>query len=174
MKPYLYFATLFAVGVFLLFVDFFSKAYIFHILPMNEESLFFMQKKVEVFNDFLGIDFALNLTMNHGAAWGMLSNFQFPLEILRIIVAVSLVIFLIFFSKDRKKDVPLLLIIVGAFGNIIDFFLYGSVVDFFHFNLWGYNFPVFNVADILITIGVGLLFLQLTFKKAAVTKNVAS
>lgn len=165
MKGYLYFATLFATALLLLFADFFSKAYIFHVLPVSEDVLFFSQKKVEVFNDFLGIDFALNLTLNKGAAWGLLSNFQLPLEILRIIVAVALVIFMIFFPHDRKKDIPLLLIIVGAFGNIIDFFLYGSVVDFFHFTFFGYHFPIFNVADIMITIGVATLFLLVSRKK---------
>lgn len=152
------------MGMALLFVDFYTKAYVYHVLPFAEHP--YMSKYIPVFENFLGIDFAVNMTMNKGAAWGMFSHFQFPLEILRIVVVFGLLIFLIFFSKDRRKDIPFLFIIVGAIGNIIDYFLYGSVIDFFYFKLWGYNFPVFNVADILITLGVGSLFILVSQKKA--------
>lgn len=165
------------VGMFLLFVDFYTKAYVYHIMPtMDYVSSIALPiyKKVTVFENFFGIDFFLNLTMNRGAAWGMFSNFQLPLEVVRICVVFALLIFLFFFSADRKKDIPFLFIIVGAIGNIIDYFLYGSVVDFFHFNLWGYNFPVFNIADILITCGVASLFILVSRKKHAVDGKYAA
>jgi signal peptidase II len=43
---------------------------------------------------------------------------------------------------------------------VLDYLLYGHVIDFFHFVFWGYSFPIFNCADSYITLGVlGLIFL---------------
>jgi signal peptidase II len=52
------------------------------------------------------------------------------------------------------------LIATGAIGNILDYFIYGHVVDVFYFVFWGYSFPVFNVADSIIFCGIVVLFLQ--------------
>lgn len=59
------------------------------------------------------------------------------------------------------------LILAGALGNGIDRFLFGYVVDFFDFRL--INFPVFNIADVCINIGV-ILLIYTTFKPRK-TKN---
>ena len=59
---------------------------------------------------------------------------------------------------------PFSLIIGGALGNVTDRILLGSVVDFIHVHYQDtFSWPVFNVADILITVGVGLLLL-ITFR----------
>ena len=54
----------------------------------------------------------------------------------------------------KERNVWLGLIAVGALGNIVDYSLYGHVIDFFHFTFWGYSFPVFNWADSYITVGL--------------------
>ena len=56
-------------------------------------------------------------------------------------------------------------IIVGAVGNLVDYVAYGFVVDMFHFILWGYDYPVFNVADTAITVGMGWLIVLSFFLK---------
>lgn len=172
MKSYLRFISFLLLGMLLLFGDFYSKAWCYHLLPAAEIPLYPSHKEIVVFQDFLGVDFFITLTMNKGAAWGILSSFQLPLLSLRILVALALLIYLLFFLRDKKKALPLFLILVGAVGNVIDFFLYGSVVDFLHFNLWGYHFPVFNVADSLISIGVFCLFFLLLFEKKAQPQNI--
>jgi signal peptidase II len=58
-----------------------------------------------------------------------------------------------------------MLIIAGGIGNILDYFIYGHVVDMFHFILWGYSFPVFNVADASIFMGIVSL-LWMSWKNA--------
>lgn len=76
----------------------------------------------------------------------------------------GLCVYLFCFNRDSSWQIPLILIIAGAVGNVADFFLYGHVVDMLHFVFWGYDFPIFNVADSAISIGIGLLFVISWFK----------
>jgi signal peptidase II len=115
---------------------------------------------IGIFRDFHGISFSLNCVENTGAAWGIFSEHSDYLFIFRCIVVVSLILFAAFFNKQASRRIPLLLIISGASGNILDYMIYGHVIDFFHFNFWGYTFPIFNLADSMITTGVGVIFLQ--------------
>lgn len=159
LRAFLLFAFYLFLGMGLLYADFYSKAVCYQLLPSAEIPLYPYHKEMAVFQDFLGIDFYITLTMNKGAAWGLFSAFQLPLLCLRSLVVIALLVYLLFFLKERHKTLPFFFIIVGALGNIVDFFLYGSVVDFLHFNFWGYHFPVFNLADSFITIGVISLLL---------------
>ncbi|NGX50751.1 MAG: Lipoprotein signal peptidase [Chlamydiae bacterium] len=120
---------------------------------------------VGVFQNFMGIDFALNSVTNQGAAWGLFSAFPNGLLILRIVILTALFIYAVFVDKERKRSLPFLLILTGAFSNILDSFIYGSVIDMFHFVLWGYSYPVFNLADMMIFFGVATLLLQSLLEK---------
>ena len=146
------------LGLVLVFLDFFTKAYIYHVLPFYDSCTGLRCFEIPVFHNFFGIDFSLGLAFNRGAAWGVFADFQFILLAIRIIMILGIFFYLFFVNQNRAADIPLVLILSGAIGNVVDFFLYGFVVDFFQFNLWGYNFPVFNLADTLITIGVICLF----------------
>jgi signal peptidase II len=125
-----------------------------------------------IFKDLMGIDFMITLTKNTGAAWGFFSNFQVLLLIVRILVIIGMLLYLLFWNQQSQQIAPLVLVLAGALGNVLDFFLYGFVIDFLHFNLWGYHFPVFNCADMCITIGVmWLLFINAaTSKKRVLNK----
>ncbi len=101
---------------------------------------------------FGGITFSLNYIVNTGAAWGVFAGFSGWLFILR----TSIILFLLFFVP---KKFPTWLVVTGALGNVIDYCLYGHVIDFFHFTFWGYSFPIFNLADSCITLGVLTLLL---------------
>lgn len=114
-------------------------------------------------NDFVLIPnfFYLTYVENTGAAWGMLDNNRI------ILVCVS-VITLLVISKYLKSEnnisklstVSYGILIGGIFGNLIDRIFRGYVIDFFNFNIFGYNFPVFNIADSLIVIGVILMAIE--------------
>lgn len=112
---------------------------------------------IGVFENFLGVEFSISHTINKGAVWGIFGSYQWPLLALRICLVSGMIAYLAW-SNDSDANVgPLLLIISGAAGNILDTFLYGHVVDMLHFVLWGWDYPVFNVADSCIVIGVVIL-----------------
>lgn len=115
---------------------------------------------VPVFRYFFGVSFSLNYVQNLGAAWGLFSQYPTLLLVARIVMVLALIVFLLFFLKEKKRWWPLAMIIAGAIGNIFDAFFYGHVVDMFHFVFWGYSYPVFNLADSYITIGILILLLQ--------------
>lgn len=104
-----------------------------------------------------GITFSLNYIVNTGAAWGVFAGHSALLFALRSAIILGLIAF-------APKKFPIWLVLTGAIGNAIDFCLYGHVIDFFHFTFWGYSFPIFNIADSCITIGV--LSLLLFYRKA--------
>ncbi len=151
---YFYFLALVLLGC-----DQLSKWLVFSNLPIIDSSFYsYPYGGVGVFRNLVGIEFSINHMTNTGAAWGFFGNFQLFLIILRIFLIVGLCIYLFYFNHQSAWQLPLVLIISGALGNVIDFFVYGHVVDMFHFVFWGYDFPVFNVADSAITIGIFSLF----------------
>lgn len=153
-------------GVVLLLIDMISKYWVFHSLAnIYYASPFYPYGGIGVFQNLFGIDFCINRVTNHGGAWGVFGSFPLVLLIVRIAILAGVMIYALFINDVKKRRIPLLLVITGALGNILDCFIYGSVVDMFHFTLWGYSFPVFNVADSLIFLGVATLILQSLFQK---------
>jgi signal peptidase II len=135
-----------------------------HIPPMNIGG--YPYGGIGIFSNFLGISFSLNMIVNTGAAWGMFAGHSGLLFGLRTAVIVGLVSYLLFYRSGSTPKIPLWLVVIGALGNAIDYALYGHVIDFFHFVFWGYSFPIFNLADSYITLGVlGILFLTRRAKK---------
>lgn len=109
----------------------------------------------------------LTLVYNTGIAFGFFRHSQ---AILLGAITLSLIFLLIWGVRSFKKNsgpsqkfqsFALALILGGAIGNWLDRVRIGSVVDFFDFRIW----PVFNVADSAITIGVGCYLWLLVFKK---------
>ena len=152
-------------GIFVFAIDFISK-YLTHAhLPvMQRNSLWYPYGGIGVFKNFYGIEFSLSHQINRGAAWGALADYQIPLLYLRISLISILFIYAIFMNKHTHWEIPIALIIAGAVGNVVDYFIYGHVVDMLHFVLWGYDFPVFNIADSAIFIGVTSLFVLSCFE----------
>lgn len=103
--------------------------------------------------------FYLTYVKNTGAAW---SAFEDKTQLLALVsaVAVGVMLWYVITRKPKKWILfALALMIGGAAGNMIDRIWLGYVRDFFDFYPFGYNFPVFNVADIALTIGVIMLIL---------------
>jgi signal peptidase II len=98
------------------------------------------------------VSFSLNMVSNTGAAWGVCPDHFSLLLSLRICVAVFILVYLLFFAS--RSSMPLWLVLTGAIGNIVDMICYGHVIDFFHFCFGTWSFPIFNIADSCISIGV--------------------
>ena len=146
-------------GLGIICLDIITKKYaLFHL--SEEVTSFFPYGGKAVFANFLnGINFSLNLVKNTGAAWGLFSQYPHLLAYIRIAIVVFLIQRIAATKMTFLKKASFTCICAGATGNLIDHFKYGFVVDMFHFSFWKYDFPVFNVADAFIFIGVvALLF----------------
>lgn len=101
-------------------------------------------------------------TENTGAAFSMLSGQKYLLLILPILICIVLG-YLLFAKKMEHKlgRCALIFLLGGAVGNLIDRIVHGFVVDFIDVRI--INFAIFNVADIFVTIGAGLLIVYLIF-----------
>ncbi|WP_316359185.1 signal peptidase II [Candidatus Neptunichlamydia sp. REUL1] len=145
-----------------------------HLIGMQHASPFYPYGGIGVFKDFLGIDFCINLVSNKGGAWGIFSSYPMILLSVRIGIILVLAIYTFFVNKLRRRTIPFLMILVGAAANIVDYFVYGAVVDMFHFVFWNYSYPVFNVADMLIFFGVATLLVQTLIEKVKRDPNHAA
>lgn len=97
---------------------------------------------------------------NTGGAWGILSgNTWLLLSVSVIVMLILITLFLKFGANSRLMLWGVSLVISGGLGNLIDrVFRDGNVVDFLHFEFFP-TFPIFNVADICVVVGAGLLIL---------------
>ncbi|MDD5258722.1 MAG: signal peptidase II [bacterium] len=106
--------------------------------------------------------FHFTYVQNSGGAFGILRG----RTNLFIIISIIVILFIVYFMfKEEKKDyfvkVVCAFVLGGAISNLIDRIRLGYVVDFVDFQVW----PVFDIADSAISIGMVLLFIRLFFKK---------
>ncbi|MED0714535.1 signal peptidase II [Aeribacillus sp. FSL K6-1121] len=117
-------------------------------------------ESIEIINGFLYI----TSHRNKGAAWGILQNQMLFFYVITIIVVVAIIYYMQKYAKQNAMlGVALSLMLGGAIGNFIDRLFRKEVVDFIHTYIFGYNFPIFNIADSSLTIGVILLFIYFLF-----------
>lgn len=106
---------------------------------------------------------------NDGAAWGMLDNARWVFMTLSTLAMLAIVYVLIKYRKRHVMlEIGLAFVLGGGIGNMIDRVVYGSVTDFLHFTSESFpilnrSFPVFNVADIFVTVGAFVLIAYLLF-----------
>ncbi len=160
-KKVIKFAVFFVSAITTFLLDYFSKQSVldyFHDKDVNYEQI------TSFFN--------LVLTFNTGVSFGMLNDPMYDQWI--FIILTSAVIFVMFcwfiVSKDTNLAIPIGMIIGGAFGNVINRFTYGGVVDFLDFHLGLWHYPAFNIADAAICIGVFILIFFSAPSKAEIGK----
>ena len=93
--------------------------------------------------------FLFSNVKNYGAAFGILQG----QILLFIIISLAVIVFCVYYYKIKKLRLPLILILAGTIGNLIDRLFLGYVRDFINLKIW----PVFNLADSLNVIGIALL-----------------
>lgn len=117
---------------------------------------------VDIINGF----FRLTYVENRGAAFGIMTGGRWLFVVLTIVVLAVCIYYyhkLVCDNKLLSVRVALVLICAGAVGNAIDRVLRGFVVDMLDFNIFGYNYPVFNFADICVCVGAVLLVIGAIF-----------
>lgn len=142
------------------------------ILILDQITKFIITKTMQIGDSFEVIPNFLSITShrNNGAAWGILSG---KMGFFYIITLIILAVLIIFYIKETKYNafmqVAISLLFAGALGNFIDRLFNGEVVDFIDTNIFGYDFPIFNIADSSLTIGV--IFVIIALVKDATKKE---
>ena len=141
--------TIIILSIIFLIVDQITKILVVNSLVPGEN--------IEIIKNIFNIIY----TNNTGAAFSILLGKR----IFLIVVAVLIIGVLLYYIKRNKIEkkidiIALSFVIGGSLGNLIDRIVRGYVIDFISIKLGNYNFPIFNVADILIVIGVFLLLLN--------------
>lgn len=109
--------------------------------------------------------FRITYLHNTGAAWSMLEGKMVFFYLISIAFLIAMVLF--YRSTDQSDTLTLLgvvLMIAGTLGNLADRLLFQYVRDFLDFVILGYDFPVFNVADISLCVGVAAIVLSVVLE----------
>jgi len=122
---------------------------------------------VEVWKNHL----ALILARNRGGAWGLLQstseNVRRPFFLLVSVAAIAFIMTLYRRLQPHQRALQwgLPLVLGGALGNVFDRIRYGHVIDFIDAHVGEHHWPTFNVADIAICVGVGLMAIDMFTSK---------
>lgn len=140
----------FIIAIVAFVIDFITKKWIATNMKIGDQ--------FSVIGDF----FLITSHRNRGAAFGILQEQR----LFFIIITTAIVAGILWYAHIMREKgsktllIGLALVLGGALGNFIDRVRFGEVVDFFKFNFGSYTFPIFNVADSAIVIGVGLILLD--------------
>jgi signal peptidase II len=147
--------TFYLIALAVVLLDRITKLAIIHTLRPGQG--------IPVIPGFFDVVFVLN----PGAAFGFLATLseevRNPLFILvSVAAAILIVIYRVrYLRSHRLVSAALGLVLGGAVGNLIDRLTYGMVVDFLDVHVGRYHWPAFNVADSAISVGVGLMILDM-------------
>src|SRR5574344_1550754 len=128
------------------------------IIKFTIVSNFNLYGSMEIIKNF----FSLTYIKNTGAAWGLFQDNQILFAILGLLASIFIYLILVNGSKlNNLEEVSYGLLIGGIIGNAIDRVLRAGVIDYLDFNIFGYKFPIFNLADICIIVGLLLIILSI-------------
>lgn len=146
---------LFFISLIVFIADRLSKLWIIAHIPSGQD--------VTIIPRF----FRLTHVYNNGAAFSLFADTPSPDKVRLLLIAFSAIAIVIVLGVLWKAgcvvnttSVALAMILGGAVGNLYDRLAYRYVIDFLAFNLFGYHYPDFNIADSCIVIGAGLLLLE--------------
>jgi len=134
------------------------------VVAIDQFTKWLILKYMELGESITIIEDLLYLTShrNRGAAWGILQGQMWFFYLITVVVIIGIIFYL---KKGAEEGSlfkwSLVLMLGGAIGNFIDRLFRKEVVDFIHTFPFGYNFPIFNVADSSLVIGVALLIIHM-------------
>ena len=137
------------------------------LLMIDQIIKLIIHSKMTLFQEIVIIPkfFSILYVQNTGAAFSFLENNTFLLSIISV---VFILILNHYINKESShfnvyEVISYGMIMGGIFGNLIDRLLHHSVIDYLSFTFWGYQFAIFNFADICIVLGVILLLIVSIF-----------
>ncbi len=121
----------------------------------------FLVRDISIIPNF----FSITKVHNTGGAWGVFGGNSLILACISLIVLLCMIEIITKDTHITKIDtISYSFILSGIVGNFIDRIIRTYVVDFLSFNIFGYGFPVFNIADIFIVLGV-FIFIIIILKE---------
>lgn len=118
--------------------------------------------------------FSLTYVLNDGVAFSLFASRIYLL----ILIAIICLFFIIYELKnnldDRVLSIGYSLALAGLLGNFIDRLIDGCIVDYLSFKILGYNYPIFNFADILIVVGIVIVIIKEILKERGKRYEVRS
>ncbi len=105
--------------------------------------------------------FSITLVHNLGAAFSILMGNRIFLILVGIIALILISLYIRKIEEFNDYDVfTYSLLLGGILGNLLDRIIHGYVIDYLNFNIFNYNFPIFNFADVCIVVSVILIFIK--------------
>lgn len=124
---------------------------------------FYIQAKLHYGESIRVFNFLyFTLTYNKGIAFGLFPKGGKIFLVINSLLLIYLIVLALKYLKgemDFSQVLPLIFILGGAIGNLIDRLRVGAIVDFIDFRVW----PIFNLADSFITLGIILLLKDIIF-----------
>ena len=138
------------LGVFIFIIDRISKI----------AALAWCGESTHIINQFLSFE----LVFNRGVSWGMFhSNNDIIFIVVSLTIAIITAGFCAYAYQEYRRGVSIVgevCIIAGSVCNLVDRVVYGGVIDFIVLSWGNISWPVFNIADAVIVLGVGILVFQ--------------
>ena len=133
------------IAVLVLIIDQVSKSLVEIFLNLHEN--------FTVIKNF----FYITVAHNTGGAWSIFSNHSYLFIVASVIAILLLIKFMFGFKNNFRNNLAFGFLFGGIFSNLADRVFLGYVRDFLDFKIFGYDYPIFNIADVAIVIGVILL-----------------
>ena len=118
--------------------------------------------------------FSLTYVLNDGAAFSLFASRTYLL----ILIALICLFFIIYELKnnldDRVLSIGYSLVLAGLLGNFLDRLIDGYIIDYLSFKILGYNYPIFNFADILIVVGIVIVIIKEILKERGKKDDIRS
>lgn len=105
--------------------------------------------------------FHITYINNYGAAFGILNNKLWLLIMFTLLAFFIIYRYINTFKINKRNEIAFSFLLGGILGNLIDRLFLGYIRDFLDFNIFGYNFPVFNLGDSFIFLGAILLIIAI-------------
>ena len=137
------------IALIILIIDQISKSLI--------EVSYNLGDSISVINNF----FNITVVHNTGGAWSIFNNHSYIFIIFSIIAIIVLFKFMFSFKNNYRNNIAFALTIGGILSNLADRIFLGYVRDFLDFKIFNYDYPIFNIADITIVIGIMLLIIAI-------------
>jgi signal peptidase II len=148
IRDFLIFISVFAL-------DQLSKLFVVKTIPLNS-----------VPTRILSTILRLHHVKNEGVAFGITLGNPFIFKVTSVLTVIFVIFFYFHIPREHSlKRIAIAIIAGGALGNVVDRLLYGQVTDFILIGYRSINWPVFNVADIAVTVGIVLYLYLIMIRK---------